>query len=152
MFYKLIDEKTKKVDVGLGTNIEFYKSIGMVEGEVEQGYDGAYYLKGYAPQKTLEELKTEKIEELRKERNIYKSKTFIREGFSLLDFEPFSCYNYFNLIRLKMGWKKEELDKFDEEHEFISNFWDTKKKEIKEETNKTKLVKINVVFKKEEQK
>lgn len=103
-------------------------------------------------EKTLEELKQEKIEELRKERNIYKSKTFIREGYSLLDFEPFSCYNYFNLIRLKMGWKKEELDKFDEEHEFISNFWDTKKKEIKEETNKTKLAKINVVFKKEEQK
>ena len=64
MFYKLIDEKTKKVDVGFGTNTEFYKSIGMVEGEVEQGYDG-WYLKGYAPQKPLEELKQEKIQELK---------------------------------------------------------------------------------------
>lgn len=103
-------------------------------------------------EKTLEELKAEKKEELKKEREIYKSKTFIREGYSLLDFEPFSCYNYFNLIRLKCGWKQEELNKFDEEHEFISNFYDDKKKEIKEATSKTKLAKINVVFKKEEQK
>ena len=64
MFYKLIDEKTKKVDVGFGTNTEFYKSIGMVEGEVEQGYDG-WYIKGYTPQKPLEELKKEKIQELK---------------------------------------------------------------------------------------
>ena len=64
MFYKIIDEKTKKVDVGLGTNTEFYKLIGMFEGEVEQGYDG-WYLKGYAPQKPLEDLKKEKIQELK---------------------------------------------------------------------------------------
>lgn len=64
MFYKIIDEKTKKVNVGLGTNTEFYKSIGMIEGEVEQGYDG-WYLKGHAPQKPLEDLKKEKIQELK---------------------------------------------------------------------------------------
>lgn len=64
MFYKLIDEKTKKVDVGFGTNTEFYKSIGMVEGEVEQGHDG-WYIKGYAPQKPIEELKEEKIQKLK---------------------------------------------------------------------------------------
>lgn len=64
MFYKLIDEKTKKVDIGFGTNTEFYKSIGMVEGEVEQGHDG-WYIKGYAPQKPLEDLKKEKIQELK---------------------------------------------------------------------------------------
>ena len=65
MFYKIIDKKTKKVDVGLGINTEFYKSIGMVKGEVEKGYDGNYYLKGYAPQKPLEDLKQEKIQELK---------------------------------------------------------------------------------------
>ena len=64
MFYKLTDEKTKKVDVGFGTDTEFYKSIGMVEGEVERGHDG-WYLKGYAPQKPLKELKQEKIQELK---------------------------------------------------------------------------------------
>ena len=62
MFYKLIDEKTKKVDVGFGTDTEFYKSIGMIEGEVEQGYDG-WYLKGYASQKPQDLIDKEKIEE-----------------------------------------------------------------------------------------
>ena len=65
MFYKLTDEKTKKVDVGFGTNTEFYKSIGMVEGEVEQGYDG-WYLKGYAPKKPQELINQEKISEYQK--------------------------------------------------------------------------------------
>ena len=68
MFYEIIDKKTKKVNVGLGSNDSFYKSIGMIEcneDEVEQGYDGAYYLKGYAPQKPLEDLKKEKIQELK---------------------------------------------------------------------------------------
>ena len=103
-------------------------------------------------EKTLEELKREKFEELKKERDIYKSKTFIKEGYSLLDFEPFTCYNYHNLVRLKCGWKQEDLDKFDVENEFISKFWDTKKAEINNATTKTKLKNINVVFKKEEKK
>lgn len=101
------------------------------------------------PVKTLEELKKEKIEELKKERDIYKSKTFIKEGYSLLDFEPFTCYNYHNLVRLKCGWKQEDLDKFDSENEFISKFWDNKKAEIKNSTEKEKLKNINTKFVKE---
>lgn len=50
-YAKVVNEQTKQCDVGLGTNIEYYKSIGMTEQEVEQCYDGSYYLKGYAPQK-----------------------------------------------------------------------------------------------------
>ena len=38
-------------EVGVGTNTEFYKSIGMEEMEVEQAYNGEWYIKGYAPQK-----------------------------------------------------------------------------------------------------
>lgn len=74
MFYKIIDKKTKKVNVGLGTNQDFYESIDMIkcnDDEVEQGYDGAYYLKGYAPQKPLEELKEEKLQELKQKANNY---------------------------------------------------------------------------------
>ena len=102
------------------------------------------------PVKTIEELKEEKIQELKKERDIYKAKTFVKDGYSLLDFEPFSCYNYFNLIRLKMGWTQKDLDKFDEEHKFIADFYDTKKAEIKNAKNQTTLKNIDVVFKKEE--
>jgi hypothetical protein len=100
-------------------------------------------------EKSLEELKQDKIEELKKEREVYKSNTFIRDGYSLLDFEPFTCYNYHNLVRLKCGWKQEDLDKFDVENEFISKFWDTKKAEINNATTKTKLKNINTKFVKE---
>ena len=54
-------------EVGISTNTDFYKSIGMVYMEVEQAYDGSYWLKGYAPTKsddeqTLEELQKEQTE------------------------------------------------------------------------------------------
>mgnify|MGYP004644756355 CR=1 FL=1 len=68
MFYKIIDEKTKKVNVGLGTNQDFYESIDMIkcnDDEVEQGCDSCWYLKGYAPQKPLEDLRQKKIRELK---------------------------------------------------------------------------------------
>lgn len=48
-YAKVINEETKQCDVGLGTNIEFYQSIGMSEMDVEQAYNGAWYVMGYAP-------------------------------------------------------------------------------------------------------
>lgn len=48
---KLLDEKTKLCSVGVGTDIEFYKSIGMEEMDVEQAWDGSWYLAGYCPEK-----------------------------------------------------------------------------------------------------
>lgn len=64
MYAKIIDENTKLCSVGTGTNTEFYKSIGMVDMEVEQAYDGSYYLKGFAPSQPLEGLKQNKLSEL----------------------------------------------------------------------------------------
>ena len=57
-YAKIINEETGLVEVGLGTNSAFYQSIGMIEMEVEQAYNGQWYLKGHAPAKpepTLEE-------------------------------------------------------------------------------------------------
>ena len=71
MYAKIIDEKTKACSVGLGTNTEFYKSIGMSEMEVEQAYDGQWYLKGYAPEKPTEQ----KEAEVRSVRNLYLEQT-----------------------------------------------------------------------------
>lgn len=48
-YIRIENEQTKQVSVGLGTNATFYKSIGMTEMEVEQAYDGNWYLQGYAP-------------------------------------------------------------------------------------------------------
>ena len=64
VYAQIIDEETKQVNIGTGTNTAFYKSIGMTEMEVEQAYNGSYYLKGYAPTQNLDELKSEKLSEL----------------------------------------------------------------------------------------
>ena len=56
--YAKFNEDGKTLQVGLGTDVNFYASIGMVEMEVEQAYNGEWYLKGCAPAKpepTLEE-------------------------------------------------------------------------------------------------
>ena len=57
-YAKIVNEETGLVEIGLGTNSAFYKSIGMVEMDVEQAYNSAWYVKGYAPSKpesTIEE-------------------------------------------------------------------------------------------------
>ena len=57
-YAKVVNEETGLCEVGVGTNTSFYASIGMTEMEVEQAYNGQWYLKGYAPAKpesTLEE-------------------------------------------------------------------------------------------------
>ena len=58
-YAKIINEETKQVSVGTGTNVEFYKSVGMSEMEVEQAYDGSWYVKGFAPEKPVEELQAQ---------------------------------------------------------------------------------------------
>lgn len=57
-YAKVVNEETGLCEVGVGTNASFYASIGMTEMEVEQAYNGSWYLKGYAPAKpepTIEE-------------------------------------------------------------------------------------------------
>lgn len=66
-YAKIIDEKTKACEVCSGTNAKFYKSIGMVEMEVEQAYDGYWYKKGYGPKKP----QSEKEQEVRAVRSEY---------------------------------------------------------------------------------
>jgi hypothetical protein len=58
-YAKIENENTKTVSVGVGTDTDFYKSIGMEELEVEQSYDGGWYLAGYAPQPSIEWLNNE---------------------------------------------------------------------------------------------
>ena len=56
-------------EVGEGTNTEFYKSIGMTEKDVEQGFDGNWYIKGYAPEKPQSVISAERIAELQNRLN-----------------------------------------------------------------------------------
>lgn len=64
-YAQIVDERTKKCNVGLGTNTEFYKEIGMVEMDVEQAYNGDWYVEGYAPVQpapTIEEQKQKRAD------------------------------------------------------------------------------------------
>lgn len=58
-YAKVINEETKACEVGLGTNSAFYQSIGMTEMEVEQAYDGQWYVAGYALVKPVETMQAE---------------------------------------------------------------------------------------------
>ena len=49
LYAKVINEETKRCEVGTGTNHDFYKGLGMTEMNVEQAYNGEWYLEGYAP-------------------------------------------------------------------------------------------------------
>lgn len=49
------DQNTKKCDVGIGGDGEYYKSLGMEIMDVEKGADGQWYLKGFTPEPTAEE-------------------------------------------------------------------------------------------------
>ena len=70
-YAQIINEQTKQCEVGIGTNAEFYRSVGMTEMEVEQAYDGAWYVKGYAPEKPAEIMQ----QEIRLVRNRYLQET-----------------------------------------------------------------------------
>ncbi|MBP9988574.1 MAG: hypothetical protein KBT46_03670 [Ruminococcus sp.] len=65
-YAKITNKETKQCEVGLGTNTEFYKSIGMMEIEVEQAYNGSWYVKGYAPEKP-QEVKEQEVRAVRAE-------------------------------------------------------------------------------------
>lgn len=63
--YAIIEnEETKQCSVGVGTNTTYYQSIGMTEQDVEQSYDGSWYIKGHAPEKPQSLINQERINEL----------------------------------------------------------------------------------------
>ena len=67
---KLINPTTREVQIGEGVDEDYYKSIGYTYEEVEQSYEGRWYLKGYAPQEpepTHKEQIQKQISELEKQ-------------------------------------------------------------------------------------
>ena len=56
-YYKLLDNETYEVLVGIGDDVEFFISFGYTQyGEVEKAYNGKWYLNGYAPEETADEI------------------------------------------------------------------------------------------------
>ena len=68
---KILNEETKQVNVADLRQKEHFEKIGFSEQEVEQAYDGSWYLKGYAPEKPTEQ----KEAEVRSVRNQYLEQT-----------------------------------------------------------------------------
>lgn len=108
MYAKIINEETKEVSVGVGTNAEFYKSIGMTEMDVEQAYNGQWYVKGYAP----EEPETEKQARVRGIRNqmLDESDKYMVSDFPLTDEE-----------RVQMGLYRQYLRDYTKQ----DNWWES---------------------------
>lgn len=86
-FAKIINEQTGLCEVGLGTDIENYKSIGMLYLEVEQSdVDNNWYLSELCPHKTEEQKLTEAKEAKYREANT-KANNFLQSGEALFEFE-----------------------------------------------------------------
>ena len=64
-YAKIINQETKECEVGIGTNVSFYQSIGMTEQDVEQAWNGQWYIKGYAPEKPVDVQNKERVTELK---------------------------------------------------------------------------------------
>jgi len=64
-YAKVVNNETKACEVGLGTDSVFYQSIGMTEQDVEQAWDGGWYLTGYAPSKPQAIINAEEVADLK---------------------------------------------------------------------------------------
>ena len=64
-YAKIIDTNKKICNVALGSDIDFFKSLGMEQMEVEKAYNGNWYVLGYAPEKPESLIKQERIDELK---------------------------------------------------------------------------------------
>lgn len=69
---------------------QFYESIGMTEQDVEQAYNGLWYLVGYAPTQPLDKLKTLKRAEINRARDEAEQGGFEYMG-KVFDSDQVSC-------------------------------------------------------------
>lgn len=79
--YAKVINNEKKVIVGLGTNVEFYKKQGLTLMDIEQSYTGAWYVAGYTPTKPPETTE-EQVNRLEREydMNRWQREAILSEG------------------------------------------------------------------------
>lgn len=134
-YSKIIDEETKMCDVGIGTDIDFYKSLGFIEREVEQSYNGNWFLKNYAPQKPLEQQQEKRLQELKLKRDEH----LINNNY---DFSENDKFNIINLI----GYNEEEKNKYLEFIKKLKTQYDEYKEVIDKANSVEELDEINMEF------
>lgn len=76
-YAKVIDQEKHIAQVGTGTDKDFYESIGMALLDVEQGYDGGWYLAGHAPKKPQAQVEAEALAQAKAERSDAVSKIIV---------------------------------------------------------------------------
>lgn len=88
-YAQITNQTTKVCNVGLGNDAEYYKFLGMTEQDVEQAWDGFWYLSGYAPQKPREITIREEIDQLKTElaEMDYKQFKYLRGEFTAEEWE-----------------------------------------------------------------
>ncbi len=65
--HKIQNEDTKEVLIAVGKSVGLFEAMGYTEvGEVEQAYDGRYYVAGYAPKIPAEELEARRLAEAKR--------------------------------------------------------------------------------------
>lgn len=109
MYAKIVDKEKMLCEVGTGTNSAFYESIGMELMDVEQGYDGNWYVAGHAPKQPLEE----RIEQA--------YKTFDAAVEARLD--AFAATRRYNSIYTAKGAKDSHIAKYAAEGQYCELMW-----------------------------
>lgn len=127
MFTKIIGDGTKECLII--NQIEAQKQ-GLQDMEVEFGYDGKMYLKGYAPQKPLEELKEEKI-------------IVLKDNAYNLIIKKYPLYKQLNIIRLGPAEDLTQMSKYIDD---IRIKVDSIEKQINLSSTEEQLDKININF------
>lgn len=112
-YAKIINENTKECQVGLGDGYDFYRSIGMTETEVEQAYNGTWYVAGYAPKKSQYLINQEKITEL-KQRLFETDYAVVKIAEGVSTHEAYSA-----LLSDRQSWRA-EINTLEEENEKLS--------------------------------
>lgn len=113
-FAKIINEENKQCEVGIGSNTVFYRSIGMIEIDVEQGYDGNWYVSGYTP-KEPEKTITEQNETIRSTREQLYTQTSDKLK---ADYDEAVARGSDNAEELKQVWLASK-DKIREENPYV---------------------------------
>jgi len=143
-YAKIINETTKQCDVGIGTNINYYKSIGMEELDVEQAYNGEWYLQGYLPADNLKSLK-----DLKQTENNEKCSNYIYSIYPIHKQNNASSFSISNPNGNDLSDSKTNIEVLNEMTNFINQQRSINynyKKKIDNTKNEVDLKKIVIIY------